>query len=412
MTRDHRKRLAFIIIVLISASILGCSKEALFYSDDLADPGRFRDTTLYAVRTDWDNARHTSGSAWLSQRLVVANAPGPIEQSTFLARTFLWFTSLPETTAKIERASLFLYVTRLDWSGASPEISLYALTDTLDQFHLAWDRMPSMDASPIQTFSVSQSLDSVIVDVTKTVEDWLSGDSENLGLALVTDENPGGVLIAEFASREHPRKEISDTTGTTFIDYRPTLRVVYVDTADTSAEAKYLESVASVDTFADSLFLEKPAESAQFIVCGNGTPSRCFVKFDIDSIPVEASVAKAVLRLTADFENSSFDSIDLICHAAVESTWTHFGSPIGGAGAGRTTLKRFQEQPTVEFDITVLVQPLVARKVKNRGFVIKSANEGADIDFVKFFAAGAPQGLEPELEIHYVLPAAKPYEDR
>ncbi len=404
MGRRHRSFLALLAIAIGSAWFARCSKEALFTSEDIVDLNRFRDTTLYAVESYWANAGHTKGNPWLSRRLVVANAPGPLANSTFFARSFLWFTSLPETTAKVEKANLFLYITRWDCNNGCGEIGLRSLTDTLDQFHIWWDRMPSMAANPIATFSVSEPLDSVVIDMTSTVQGWIDGTIQNFGIALVTDETPGAFFVAEIASRETPKN--------TTINFRPKIRIVYVDTADTSGEVHYFESEPTVDTFSDTLLVWTSQKSTQYITCGNGVPSRGFLMFDVAAIPIEATVSKAVLKLSPDFENSSFDSIDLICHAVVDSPWTDFDSAIGRAGAGRLTVKHDQEESTVEFEITVLVQPLVARKVENRGFVIKSADEGADLDFIRFFGRGVSPELQPQLEIHYVLPPQPPYEDR
>ncbi len=406
-------RSCWLIICLVTLSLWGCSKEAYFISENLVDDSRFRDTTLYAMTSKWANAGHTKGNSWLSERLVVANAPGPITGSTMLARSFLWFTSLPETTAKVETASLYLYVTRLDCETGPANIGLYALADTLNQVKLWWDRMPDLDADPISIFSVTEAPDSVVINVTDMVKEWVAGNRPNLGMALTSDETPGASLVLEFASRENPRKEQVSATDTTILDFRPTLRITYVDTADTSGDVRFFESVAAVDAFADTLLMEGAlSRSISYLVCGNGTPSRAFVKFDLSGIPIESTVAKAVLTLSPDFENSSFDSIDLICHAVVDSPWTHFNSPIGSAGAGRVTLKRTGGAGTgIDFDITVLLQPLVAKKVENRGFVIKSVNEGADLDYVKIFGSDVAGDLLPKLEIHYVLPPSPPYRD-
>jgi hypothetical protein len=61
-------------------------------------------------------------------------------------------------------------------------------------------------------------------------------------------------------------------------------------------------------------------------------------------------------------------------------------------------------------DITPLIQPLVARKESSYGLVIKSVDETADIDFVRFFSSMAADTLvRPRLEIEYVLPPDPSY---
>jgi hypothetical protein len=218
--------------------------------------------------------------------------------------------------------------------------------------------------------------------------------------------------LIEFASREVPRTEdISDGDTTTY-EFRPALRIAYIDTA---GEAQFSESIASADAFADTLVLSgTPEGMGSSLVCGNGFPSRAFVKFDVLKVPIEASVTKAILSLSLDPEGSAFDSIGVICHAVLDPEWTGFDTQIGASGAGSKVLKLDDPgfEQTVTMDISGLIHPLIARKVSNYGLVIKSMGETSDLDFVRFFDGSSPDSsLHPTLRIDYLMPPRPPYSE-
>lgn len=403
-------RVGSLVIGLIAIG-LGCSREVYFESDDLLKQQNFRDTTLIALASDWANRGKAASDSYTSRRLVVANAEGVVNDSYMLARSFIWFRSLPDTTARLDSAYLYLYVTNLSCRGACSEISIYALTDTLKQTELAWDRSPSFDASPITSFTVTRNLDSILIDLTSLVDDWVHGRKPNLGIALAGNESPGAYdYIVEFASREALMTKKVSQGDTISLDFRPALRITYIDNGDTSGEIKHFQSIATADAFADTLIATcYTCIDRTWLVCGNGTPSRAFVLFDLESIPIEATVLKAALSVCVDFQESRFDSMELICHAAVDSQWSHFSSPIGATGTGKISVLSSDQNDILTFDVTPLIQPLVARKVPNYGMVIKSVGEAGDLDFIKIYPPNTQiDGKAPRLRIHYMLPPTPP----
>ena len=94
-------------IVILLACLSGCSKEAVFLTDKFDNAGRFGDTTLVATDSDWSNRGQSAGPGYLSKRLVVDSWKG------YLARTFIGFTSLPDSGVEITSATLQLYGARL-----------------------------------------------------------------------------------------------------------------------------------------------------------------------------------------------------------------------------------------------------------------------------------------------------------
>jgi hypothetical protein len=406
-TRDN-KALAAVVIIL--AVLAGCSKEASFTVDDIPTGYRFKVDTLLAVDSDWANRGSSAGSSYLSKRLLAGSGEGPLSESFYLSRTFLWFLSLPDSTVDVTSAQIFLYATSVR-GGACGSFDIHTLADTLYQTTMYWGNMPEPDPEPVASFSApNQNGDSILIDVTDAVTSWVKNESDNLGFVITGDEMADDFCLVEFASREVPRTESVSDGDTTTYEFRPALRIAYVDTA---GEAQFVESVASADAFADTLVLSgAPEGTDSSLVCGNGFPSRAFVKFDVLKVPIEATVTKAVLSLSLDLEGSAFDSIGVICHAVLDPEWTGFDTKIGASGAGTKVLKLDDPdfERTVRMDISGLIHPLVARKVSNYGLVIKSMGETSDLDFVRFFDGTSPDSsLHPNLRIDYLIPPIPPY---
>jgi hypothetical protein len=408
-----RGKVAVSAAIIMAVVIAGCSKEASFTTDDIPTDYRFSADTLRGANSGWANSDSNAGGSYLSRRLVAGTSPGPITGSYYTSRAFLWFLSLPDSTVDVTSAELYLYATAVNGSYGCGTFDIHTLADTLYQTILYWGNMPEPELEPVASFAApGQDGDSLFVDVTDVVTSWIKNDSENLGFAIKGSEIANDFCLVEFASREVTRTTDISDGDTTVYEFRPALRIAYTDTA---GEAQFYESIASADAFADTLIaFGEPPEEPQSLVCGNGFPSRAFIKFNILTLPIEATVTKAVLRLTPDLEGSVFDSIGVVCHAVLDTVWSGFHTKIGASGAGLQVLRRRDSDLglPVGLDITGLVHPLVARKVSNYGFVIKSTGETSDLDFVSFFgSASADSSRHPRLEIDYLMPPDPPYSE-
>jgi hypothetical protein len=390
------------LLVLALPYWQGCSKEASFEPLSEMNPGeRLRSATLEATNSTWFNKGASAGPARSSIRMPVGNWNG------YDSRGFLRFTAFPDTSVAIGSVLLYLWANRTEGDLGGAILDLHVLSDTLVQDDLYWGTMPGISLEPIADFAVPSEPGSVFVDVTEVVEAWMRGEEPNYGFAIKARDETGPEFIAEFATREVAIRQIDDSTT---IDLRPALRFTYTDTAEV---VQHAVSIATEDTFADTLVTPFPQDDMH-LLCGSGFPSRAFVLFDIaDSIPVGSTVTKCVLSLTIDPATSSFDSMGISCYAVVDTAWTGFDTKTGSAGAGTVTLEAGQvgDDNQVEMVITGLVQPLVARAETNRGFVIKPVNEALDLDFVRFWShRQADPDLRPRLEVDYALPPDLPYQ--
>jgi len=142
------------------------------------------------------------------------------------------------------------------------------------------------------------------------------------------------------------------------------------------------------------------------LTCANGAPARTFIKFDVSTLPREATVISAKLKLTADMDLSSFDEMTLVCHALLD-TVSGFHTKYGSQGAGTTALtdSALSGNPSFTMTVTALVQPVVSGLVTSYGFVIKSPNEKFDLDYAVLVSTGdGHPNLAPRLEIEYIMP--------
>jgi hypothetical protein len=184
---------------------------------------------------------------------------------------------------------------------------------------------------------------------------------------------------------------------------------------DTGGEDQRAVSIASEDVFADTLVTPFPPDTLSML-CGNGFASRSFVKFDLSDIPEGSTLARSVLLISPDLEQSSFDSMEVECHAVLDATWSGFDTEIRALGAGLVTLipEKLSDGDTLEMDITAILQDVVAGKKPNYGLALKSPDERFDLDFVRFFSHSYPDTdlvpvLRPVLRVEYMLPPEPPY---
>ena len=381
------------LFAVFLALLAGCSERADFRVTDLVPDSLLVSDTLDVARTGWYNKGRAASGMWQSERLVTANWHG------YQSRSFLGL-SRPDTAFELQSAELYLYASRIEGDMASSTFEIYTLADSLLAGDIYWDNMPQ----PFElraTFTLPDPgpgeilEDSVFVDITAVVAEWINGEYDNYGLMMKLDsEGSAAEVMAEFGTSQSRKRPVETGEGdTVLVDIRPSMRIAYRDTAnDADTTLWYLPAN---DTFSDTLLT--PLDGSMLVV-GNGFPSRAFVKFDLDAIPEGSTLARAVLELTLAADSSSFDEISIICHAALEE-WDGFDTGIGGTGVGTRTLNRedFETDGVVHMEISELVIPQVAGIVSNHGYVIKSTSEAFDLDYVKFYA-------NPRLRVYYVLP--------
>ena len=395
MRPTERLDIAVVTFFILSlALLLGCSDKAAFQATNLIPDALLGVDTLDVAVADWaNNGRATSG-LWESERMVTCDWHG------HWTRSFVGL-SRPDTTMVLQSAELYLYATRIEGNIGSSNFEVYTLLDSLMAGDIYWGDMPATDQL-VATFTLPDPApddlgeDSVFVDITGVVADWISGESDRYGFMVkLAEEGTGIESIVEFGTSQGRNRPVEQDGGDTLlVDVRPSMRVAYRDTANEADTSLWY--LPANDTFSDTLVT--PFEGAMLLV-GNGVPSRSHVKFDLDVLPEGSTLTRAVLELTVAADSSSFDEITVACYAALEE-WTGFGTSIGAEGVASTVLSRedYQVDGVIKLEITPLVELQVAGIVANHGYVIRSVKEYFDVDYVRFYR-------NPQLRVYYALPA-------
>ena len=403
---------AFCLAALLAAGtwlLPGCSEKASFtpeISDGLGTDSLFHSVTLMPILQTAASTEARAGAPYESGRLVVCNWRGR------MARSFLRFSELPDSTVTVIKADLFLYATRIQSASGSDIYEVHALEETPNDRTVSWDTLEAYLGPQIASFSLTPDgpdtirADSVVLDVTETVASWVSKETANTGIAIKRDNETGSESIVEFASREDgTTRTVSGDSASFFV--RPVLRISYVDSS--GADTSFVQALSTHDTFVDTLLVPLPDT---LIACSNGFPTRTYLKFDIESaVPRQASVIMSELKLSVDLSASSFDSLSVIACALTEP-FEGFTTEFGAVGTGikLLTFHAIRETPSFSMNVTALVQPIVSQLVTNNGLLIKSTAESADLDFVVFASTAEGGGAPPRLEIRYTLPAPPGYE--
>jgi len=388
MRVTERLDISLITILLLSLALLnGCSEKAVFRYSGLVADSIFVADSLAVTESAWANLGRAASGMWKSERMVACNWHG------YRSRCFLGF-NLPDTTLELKSADLYLYATRIEGDVQSTTFELYTLLDTLKAGDVYWGQMPAENEIVGEFVLPAPGEDSVFVDITTVVADWLSGESDNYGFMMkLREEGAATEVVAEFGTAQSRKRSVVGEDDTTLVDVKPSLRITYIDTGGADTTLWYLPNR---DTFSDTLVT--PFEGSLLLV-GNGFPSRSFVRYDLDGIPEGSTLTRAVLELVVAAESSSFDEIAVTCHASLDAEWSGFETDIGASGAGRVALLRedFEIDGIVRMDITALVEPQVADVAANYGLVLKSTSEAYDLDYIRFYA-------DPKLKVFYVLP--------
>jgi hypothetical protein len=381
------------LAMMLLPILTGCSEKPLFQVSNLVPDSLLVTDTLDVAETAWGTKARAASGMWQSERMVTCDWRG------YLARSFIGL-SRPDTELVLQSADLYLYATRIEGNAAGAAFEVYTLQDSLMAGDIYWSEMPAVDEL-VATFTLPDpgpgeiGEDSVFVDLTGLVSQWIGGENDKYGLMLkLQQEGMGAETIAEFGTAQARNRPVETAEGdTVLVNPKPSLRIAYRDTANASDTTLWY--LPANDTFSDTLLT--PFDGTMLVV-GNGFPSRSMVKFDLDVLPEGCTVTRAVLELTVAADASSFDEITIICHGALEP-WEGYSTLIGTSGTGTTTLKRedYKFDQDIQMEITPLVEPQVAGKVANYGYVIKSTKEASDLDFVRFYA-------NPRLRVYYALP--------
>jgi hypothetical protein len=179
----------------------------------------------------------------------------------------------------------------------------------------------------------------------------------------------------------------------------PRLRVTYTNNGkETKRVISDIADASLIDTIATR---SHPLD----LLVGSGVAFRTWLRFNLDSIPAEATVARADLKLRPEMKYHRADTIVLAVHRLTES-FTEKGAnarfealPIGSA----SYFVPADSDTVITIDIRSLVQLWTSRSdtLRNYGLLINAAPEWSPLFRLRIPRSG-PNA--PRLEIQYVLP--------
>lgn len=137
---------------------------------------------------------------------------------------------------------------------------------------------------------------------------------------------------------------------------------------------------------------------------------RTFIEYDISSIPENAIITDAKLKLVTDLVNNNINHpmyVERVSQSWDEATITWNNQPTVITG-DQVSISHEQTSSsgTHEFDVTEHVQVMVGHPDQNNGWRIRLQSESASTDFgVRYHSSEAQSAINrPVLEITYVLP--------
>lgn len=186
----------------LTRGLLGYELEVIPAQSWLADPAR-----VYPVRIDpstntkylksgadaYAEQKYPTTPTWPQDHLYISYDDGIKSKNNEFAKgeciTYLQFdTSELQDTDKIVKAELKLYkITR--WSSLKDRpASLYRITENKPISEITWNNRPQLSGA-IATTPIKNNPGTHSWNITQTVQEWVSGQQANYGLALKFDNN-------------------------------------------------------------------------------------------------------------------------------------------------------------------------------------------------------------------------------
>ncbi len=319
------------------------------------------------------------------------------------ARVALLFTSLSSIdTARVQQAKLIMRPVAFYGNCAPLQGTIHPITTNWSETSVVWKDIESnydMGQTFHFSFSAGDSQLSSLIDG-ELVNRWIRKEN-NYGLLLTFQQADGMVKL-------NSSENISDWAK---------LEVIYIPKAgglDTVTVG--VDQDASLFEYDNTVTEYQLQENPQQLVIHNGTGDRFLLQFDISSLPVEATIHRALLSFSVDLPNSRTDSGGVLINVkqvVTDSAWVDlrymkmdsvFSTPSAVASQEAGFLY-FSQTPDVGY-MGSMVQRWVLKLQGNYGILVQSAQYGQDMEKVVFYGATAEASLRPRLYITYSLPPA------
>jgi hypothetical protein len=321
-----------------------------------------------------------------SSRLVIGQASG------IQARSLLMFTDLPDS-GRVDSAVVTLFIS--DSLGTVNENwtpVLYRVSGVWEDTSITWELFEQGNLlGEVLAATSRRSSDSLFLSLPPDlVQSWIdtATSDANYGFAL-TLESPDTGFVYQFYSHDE-----SNTTS-----YVPYLKIYIIeDTAETTQTT--LTAHPSADAFVATI---QRNPDPQHLWVADGSALRSLLFFNLDSIPEEATINRALLILQEDTTlafPATDDEFGVLGYAVSDSVWIPPDVAYETSLACKGTTAGF----ALHINITSIVQDWTSKDLPNYGLVLIGGSETTTVEARAFFSTQADSAVVPQLEIHYSLP--------
>jgi len=308
------------------------------------------------------------------------------------ARSLLLFSNLPDS-GTVDSALVTLHTHRIFGQNfGSFTASIRPILKEWDQSEITWktfdnsfigEEIANVEISADQISASNDTMALTFHLPAATVQSWIdtTTDSLNYGILLTYSSAP---FIVEFFSN-----------NTEELEYRPILTIYLKQDTTKEGSVVYPRKDIFIAT------TEQEPNSTRLFV-NNGTALRTLIYFNVDSIPQDATINRALLTLHADTLLSFPDneSFELITYPVIDNAWPIPEVPFDSTTMAWETLKG----DSVSINVTNLVQKWTSGEIGNYGFLLMGKNEKTDIFGRAFYSTSSNSFYRPNLEIFYSLP--------
>lgn len=323
-------------------------------------------------------------------------------QSRDIESKFLMhFEDLPDSGTIVQKAVLTLHTHRV--FGDPNGFFIASISEILDEWveeDITWESFETsgllgsevttrkISADEITSWDDTLTLNMTIP--TRLVQSWINNKADSANHGLLFSVSTPASFIVEFYSRNVPNLE----------EKRPVLTLI------TSADSVEESIPVSSEKDGTISMTNRPATS-EFLHIGNGTALRSLLYFSVgDSIPVEATINRALLKMYADpdqaFPNKS-ETFEIFVHHATDSPWPFPDVPFDSTF--KVTGAILKDSTWMHINVSPLIQSWTFGTAENHGLILKGKREADDLlERVFHSTACGDSSLLPHLEIFYTLP--------
>ncbi len=326
-----------------------------------------------------------------------------VGQSTDIeSQILIRFSELPDSGTVLEKAILTLHAHRIFGEQTGTFMaSVSEITDEWVEKEVTWESFETgglkgtqfmtrkISADEISAWNDTLSLKFILPN--NIVQSWINDPSDSSHHGICLSLSTPSSFIAEFYSNNEPYLE----------DNRPKLTLYSIE--DTSA----VNSIVHISPDKDcTVSKTNRGPSADFLHIGNGTALRTMLFFNLDSIPMDATINRALLTMHADttrsFPNHN-ENFTIYAHHATQIPWPFPEVPydstqeVSGSMNGDSTW--------MQINTSSLLQSWTFGFAENQGFLLKGSHEKDDLLERVFHSTNtADTLLRPYLEVFYTLP--------